>query len=108
MNRPKKNYRCGITAQVLGCAAMNIEKQIRARCESAGILTAYQLQVAAGLSPTLAYSLFNETFNRISIETMGKLCEALKCEPGDLFTVANGAVETKPAAKKRAGRKAGN
>lgn len=55
-------------------------------CKKRGITTAYQLQRKAEiLSPTVAISLFNETYTRISDATLDKLCRALDCQPGDLM-----------------------
>lgn len=62
-----------------------IEKKIKRFCLAKGINTAYRLQVVAGLNSTVAYSLFNETFTRISEKTLDKLCATLECQPGDLL-----------------------
>ena len=58
-------------------------------------MTAYQLQKRANLSPSNAANLYHNNIVQISIETLGKLCEALDCEPNDLF------VRSKIAATKK-------
>lgn len=40
----------------------------------------YQLQQAADLYPAMAARLFHHRFTQISIDTLDKLCEALKCD----------------------------
>jgi len=52
---------------------------------SRGVTTAYQLQKAAGLTPTNASKLFNNKIAQISINTLGKLCDALECSPAELL-----------------------
>ena len=62
-----------------------IEVRIREVCESRGIDTAYRLQVEAGFTPTLASSLFNQTFKQLSLTTLNRLCVVLDCGPGHLL-----------------------
>jgi putative transcriptional regulator len=62
-----------------------IQVKIQEMCERRGINTAYQLQRDAGLAPSLAASLYNHRFSQISLETLDKLCRALKCQPGQLL-----------------------
>ncbi len=64
---------------------MKIKVKIREVAESRGIKTAYQLQKKARLSPSNASRLFNNKIVQISVETLGKLCDVLDCEPNDLF-----------------------
>ncbi len=64
---------------------MNIKINIREIAEEKGIKTAYQLQKKARLSPSNASRLFNNKIVQISVETLGKLCDVLDCEPSDLF-----------------------
>lgn len=68
---------------------MKITVKIREVAESRGIKTAYQLQKKVSLSPSNAANLFNNDITLISIETLGKLCTALECEPNDLFKIPN-------------------
>ena len=66
---------------------MGITINIRETAEKRGIKTAYRLQKRAGLSPSNASRLFNNNIVQISIDTLGKLCDVLDCEPNDLFVV---------------------
>jgi DNA-binding Xre family transcriptional regulator len=66
---------------------MKLRFNIKEAAENRGIMNPYQLQVAAGLSPTNASRLYNNQISQISIKTLNKLCNAFKCEPNDLFTV---------------------
>lgn len=66
---------------------MKIELNIEKIADSRGIKTAYQLQKKVKLSPSNASRLYNAQVKQISLDTLGKLCEALECEPGDLFVV---------------------
>ena len=59
--------------------------KVREKCLEAGFTTAYQLQVAAGIAPSVAQHLFNENFSEISLATLEKLLEALNCTAADLF-----------------------
>lgn len=67
------------------CAPM-IELRIRQIAQKAGITNAHRLQLAVGLSPDVSQRLWKGDWEKISKETMEKLCKALKCKPGDLFT----------------------
>jgi len=78
-----------------------IETKIRALAEAKGITTAYQLQKAAGLSPSMAARLFRDEVEMIALRTIESLCGAFECTPGDLFTPANG----KPRAKAKKANK---
>lgn len=62
-----------------------IEVTIKGRAEKKGITTAYQLQKATGLVPSVASRLFSGDFKQISLATMDKLCAALDCQPNQLF-----------------------
>jgi DNA-binding Xre family transcriptional regulator len=64
-----------------------ITARIKQVCKSRDIKTAYQLQKAAGFTPTLAYSLFNHTFKGMSLKTLNKLCLTLNCAPNDILKV---------------------
>lgn len=62
-----------------------VEVKIRERCEARGIRTAYQLQKAAQLAPSTASRLFNNDVTKVTMDTLGKLCDALDCDAGVLF-----------------------
>ncbi len=66
---------------------MKIEVNIKKIANSWGIKTAYQLQKKVKLSPSNASRLYNAQVKQISLDTLGKLCEALECELGDMFVV---------------------
>lgn len=50
-----------------------------------GFKNAHQLQLAAELSPAAAVRLWKGELEKISMETLERLCIALECQPGDLF-----------------------
>jgi DNA-binding Xre family transcriptional regulator len=66
---------------------MEIKVNIREIAEKRGIKNPYQLQKKAGLAPSNAVKLYNNNIVQISIETLAKLCEALKCKPNDLLVL---------------------
>lgn len=63
-----------------------IKTHINETCRKRGLETAYQLQKALGIHPTPAYALFNDNVKMISLETLDKLCKALKTTPAKLIT----------------------
>lgn len=65
---------------------MKTQTQIRQLAESRGLTTAYQLQKNAGLSSSMAARLWRDEVEMIALSTIDSLCDALECEPGDLFT----------------------
>lgn len=59
---------------------------IKERAEKCGITTAYQLQKALEVSPTLAARLWRGDFKMIGVQdTIDGLCRVLKCQPDKLF-----------------------
>jgi DNA-binding Xre family transcriptional regulator len=64
---------------------MKLKIRIREVAISRGIKTAYQLQKRAGLQPSTAARLYKNDVTQITLDTLGKLCEALDCHAGDLF-----------------------
>lgn len=64
---------------------MGIKINIRETAEKQGIKNPYQLQKKAGLAPSNAVKLYNNNIVQISMKTLAKLCEALKCKPNDLL-----------------------
>lgn len=72
-----------------------IETRIKELAEAKGITTAYQLQKAAGLSPSMAARLFRDDVEMIALRTIECLCGAFECKPGDLFTAKNGRSKNK-------------
>jgi DNA-binding Xre family transcriptional regulator len=64
--------------------------KIRERCLAVGITTAYQLQKAAQLSPSTAARFFKNDVTKLSLDALGRLCDALDCEAGVLFPRVKG------------------
>jgi len=60
---------------------INIQKLSRLK----GFKNAHRLQLAAELSPAAAVRLWKGEVEKISMETLERLCIALECQPGDLF-----------------------
>lgn len=63
--------------------------------ESHGLTTAYQLQKNAGLSSSMAARLWKDEVEMIALSTIDSLCDALECEPGDLFVRGSGSKAAK-------------
>lgn len=70
---------------------MKTQTQIRKLAESRGLTTAYQLQKVASLSSSMAARLWRDEVEMIALSTIDSLCDALECEPGDLFVRASAA-----------------
>ena len=66
---------------------MPIRIQIREVAQKRGLKNAYQLRVAAKIAPATASRCYANKMALITLETLEKLCVALECKPGDLFTV---------------------
>jgi excisionase family DNA binding protein len=62
-----------------------IEIKIAEKAKSRGLETAFSLQKALNISPTIASRLWKGNFNKIGVGTMDKLCTFFKCQPNDLF-----------------------
>ena len=73
---------------------MELILNVKEIAKSKGIETAYELKKKAELSPSTAYRLFNNTVSTITLDTLKKVCLALDCDPGDIFTWSNKAVST--------------
>lgn len=58
---------------------------IRERAEKCGITTAYQLQKAMEVSPTIAARLWRGDFEMIGMKTLDTLCRVLRCQADRLF-----------------------
>ena len=91
----------------------NVDIRIKEMCLKNNILNSYQLQQAAGIAPSVAQNLFNERFTEISLKVLEKVCNALGCQPSELFKVTldkkffDKVAETaKVKAKKRKDKKA--
>jgi DNA-binding Xre family transcriptional regulator len=62
-----------------------IRTRIREIAQENSITTAYQLQKAANLPPSMAARLFKDKVEMIALRTIESLCNAFQCEPADLF-----------------------
>lgn len=58
---------------------------IKEQAEKRGITTAYQLQKAAGVQPTVAARWFRNDLKMIGMDSLDRLCTILKCKPNDLL-----------------------
>ena len=54
--------------------------------EKKGITTAYQLQKALEISPSVAARLWTDDFEFISRTSLDRLCRLLKCPPSKLIS----------------------
>lgn len=66
-----------------------IELRIREAAEAQGIATAYQLQKRMNVPPGTAARLWRGEMRMIGLDTIDALCEAIGCEPADLFVRVN-------------------
>jgi DNA-binding Xre family transcriptional regulator len=62
-----------------------IEIKIAEKAKAAGLDTAFALQKALNISPTIASRLWKGKFNKIGVGTMNKLCTFFKCQLNELF-----------------------
>ena len=63
----------------------------------------YWLAKETGISHTTLWRLKKGKALGINFETLEKVCETLKCQPGDVLSLTNGKkIRKKPAAKTRA------
>lgn len=64
-----------------------IQINIQEHSKLKGFKNAHQLQLAAELSPAAAVRLWKGEVEKISMETLERLCVTLECQPGDLFVL---------------------
>jgi DNA-binding Xre family transcriptional regulator len=62
-----------------------ITVSIREMAEKRGITTAYQLQKAMEVPPSLAAKWWSNEMKMIGIDTLDRLCKVLRCKPNDLL-----------------------
>jgi putative transcriptional regulator len=67
--------------------------------------TFYWLAKETGISHTTLWRLKKGKALGINFETLEKMCQALKCQPGDVLALANGKRDAKKIAPGRATRK---
>jgi DNA-binding Xre family transcriptional regulator len=65
--------------------ASMITVSIREMAERRGITTAYQLQKAMDVPPSLAAKWWSNEMKMIGIDTLDRLCKVLKCKPNDIL-----------------------
>jgi DNA-binding Xre family transcriptional regulator len=63
-----------------------IKTHVQAIARKRGITTAYQLQKALGVSPSVAAKLWKDDFEFISRTSLKRLCQLLMVQPGKLIT----------------------
>jgi putative transcriptional regulator len=69
-----------------------IRIRIKDVAEAKDFKNAHRLQLAAELSPHVAQRLWRGEVEKISMETLNRICRALDCQPGDLFVYEPDAV----------------
>ena len=62
-----------------------IEVKIREVAEARGITTAYQLQKALNVAPSVAARLWRGEISKIGLDTLDNLCRVLKSRPDKLL-----------------------
>ena len=69
------------------CATLRgmIEVKIREVAEARGITTAYQLQKALEVVPSVAARLWRGEISKIGLDTLDNLCRVLKSRPDKLL-----------------------
>ena len=63
-----------------------IKTHVREMAEKKGITTAYQLQKALEISPSVAARLWRDDFEFISRTSLDRLCRLLKCPVSKLIS----------------------
>ena len=58
---------------------------VRDLAGAAGIANALVLSRQSGLAYAMCYKLWNDQQTRIDLTTIDRLCDVLRCSPGDLF-----------------------
>jgi putative transcriptional regulator len=78
---------------------------VRDLAVAAGIGNALVLSKQSGLAYAMCYKLWNDQQTRIDLTTIDRLCEVLRCAPGDLFvreTHTTGESKTVPHSTEKA------
>lgn len=60
-------------------------------------MTQKRLQELTGIRPGTIGMMYHGTISRISVEYMDRICQALDCQPADLFEYIPDAAENKKA-----------
>lgn len=64
---------------------MGLIVTIKERAQKRGIENANQLGVTLDVAPNVAARLWKGDFEKLGMNTLEKLCEALECQPNALF-----------------------
>ena len=62
-----------------------VKLEVRELAEQRGINNPLVLSRESGLAYAVCHKIWNGQQTRISLDTIDQLCEALECEPGDIF-----------------------
>jgi DNA-binding Xre family transcriptional regulator len=62
-----------------------IELRVREVAEKKGISNPLSLSKESGIAYSNCYKIWNNQQKMISLDTLDRLCDALGCEPGDIF-----------------------
>ena len=62
-----------------------IQLDVRETATARGITTAYQLQKACELQPSVAARVWKGELTRIDFGVLDRLCRVLKCQPGKII-----------------------
>lgn len=63
-----------------------IKTHVQEIAKKQGITTAYQLQKALDISPSVAAKIFSDDFEMISRKSLDRLCRLLGSTPAELIT----------------------
>ena len=63
-----------------------IKTHVQEIAQRRGITTAYQLQKALNISPSVAAKIYSDEFEMISRKSLDRLCKVLKASPAELIT----------------------
>jgi DNA-binding Xre family transcriptional regulator len=63
-----------------------IKTHVQEIAKKRGITTAYQLQKALNISPSVAAKIYSDDFEMISRKSLDRLCKLLETTPAELIT----------------------
>jgi DNA-binding Xre family transcriptional regulator len=62
-----------------------VSLQIAQAARRVGIQNPFALSKATGIGYAICYRMWKNGQSRIDLKTLARLCDALNCQPGDLF-----------------------
>jgi DNA-binding Xre family transcriptional regulator len=65
-----------------------IKTHVQEIAKKRGITTAYQLQKALDISPSVAAKIYSDDFEMISRKSLDRLCKVLNTTPAELISYA--------------------